>query len=272
MNKKSLSYPYLLWMAILIVVPLLLVLFFAFTVKTGEGYTFSLANLEKFFQPMFLKVFWKSVELALKSTIICILLGYPVALILADSKFSHRNTMLILIILPMWMNLLLRTYAWMTLLENNGIINQFIKMIGFEPVQFMYNEQAIILGMVYNFLPFMILPIYAVLIKIDKSIIEAAKDLGANDSMVFKKIILPLSLGGVISGTMMVFMPSLSTFIIPRLMSGGKISLIGNIIEQQFLVVGDWHFGSFMAFILMLIIFLSMIFLGEDKIEGGGVL
>jgi spermidine/putrescine transport system permease protein len=175
----------------------------------------------------------------------------------------------------MWMNFLLRTYSWLSLLENEGLINRFLASIGLGQVQLMYNNFAVILGMVYNFLPFMILPIYSVLVKIDKSVVEAAKDLGANGARVFLRIIFPLSMPGVVSGITMTFMPALSTFVISRLLSGGKITLIGNIIEQQFTITGDWGLGSALSLLLMLLIFISMIFInkyGDESVGAGGLL
>ena len=273
MGKKTYGTPYYLWMIIFIVVPLLLVIYYAFTKKTDEGIIFTTENVERIFQPIYLKVFGRSILLALKSTVICLLIAYPAALILADKKFSNKNTFLVMIILPMWMNFLLRTYSWLSLLENNGLINKFIMALGFERMQLMYNEGAVVLGMVYNFLPFMILPIYSVLVKIDKNILEAASDLGCTTFQVFKKIILPLSIPGILSGITMVFMPAISTFIISRLLSGGKVSLIGNIIEQQFLVLGDWGFGSALSLVLMLFILFSMALINKsDTGYEGGIL
>jgi spermidine/putrescine transport system permease protein len=274
MNKKNLSLPYLLWMVMFIIFPLLLIIFYAFTAKTDEGTVFSMQSFTRIFEPVYLKVLGRSMSLALKSTVICLLIGYPAAMILADRNFSKSNTYLILIVLPMWMNFLLRTYAWLSLLENNGLINQFFESVGLPRMQLMYNEGGIILGMVYNFLPFMILPIYSVICKIDRSVVEAAQDLGGNWLTVFRKVILPLSMPGVLSGITMVFMPAASTFVISRLLGGGKISLVGNVIEQQFMVTGDWSFGSALSLFLMVLIMISMMIInksGERGYEGGGL-
>ncbi len=271
MKIRKLANPYIVWMILFIITPLLLVLFFAFTVKTDGGYSFSFENLSEFFSPLFLKITLKSLIVAFKTTLICIIIAYPVAYILAKSDIKNRSVFLMLMILPMWINMLLRTYSWLTLLENNGLINRFIMFLGFEPVKLMYNEGAVLLGMVYNFLPFMILPIYTVLIKIDNNIIEAARDLGASEFKTIRKVIFPLSLGGVYSGCIMVFVPAMSSFVVPKLLSGGKVNLIGNIIEQEFLKTNNWNFGSFLAIVLMFIIMLSLFFIDIDDIEKGSI-
>lgn len=273
MKHSRLSSPYIVWMIIFIVVPLLMVVFLSFTVKDAAGgYTLSLHNLNKFMSPMFLKVLGKSLMIAFWSTIACLIIGYPAAYILAKTNFKRSSVFLLLIILPMWINMLLRTYSWMTLLENSGHINNFLSFLGFGQVQLMYNDGAILLGMVYNFLPFMILPIYSVLVKIDNSLLEAARDLGASDMTTLRKVVFPLSLGGVYSGCIMVFVPAMSSFVIPRLLSGGKIMLIGNAIEQQFLKTGDWNFGSFLALILMILVMLSLFFIDLDNMEDSSII
>ncbi len=271
MKNSRLASPYILWMTLFIITPLFLLIFFAFTLKTPSGYEFSFANIEEFFTPLFLKVLFKSLLLAFKTTAICVIVAYPVAYILARGNIKHKSVFLMLIILPMWINMLLRTYSWLTLLENNGLINKFLIYLGIGSFKLMYNEGAVLLGMVYNFLPFMILPIYTVLLKIDKSVIEAARDLGASEFYSIRKVIFPLSLGGVYSGCIMVFVPTMSSFVIPRLLSGGKVNLIGNIIEQEFLKNNNWNFGSFLAIVLMLIILISMFFIDFDDLEKGSI-
>ncbi len=269
MKKFSAMTPYLIWMALFIIIPMLLVVYYAFTVTTSEGATWSLANFARFFEPIYLRVLWRSLTLALVSTLICLLLGYPVAMIMAGNAFSRKKVLLVLFVVPMWMNFLLRTYAWLSILERNGLLNVFLTSINLPRLNILYTNTAVILGMVYNFLPFMVLPIYSVLSKIDKGVIEAAGDLGANSVQVFTRVIFPLSLPGVISGITMVFMPALTTFVIPRLLGGGQFTLIGNLIEQQFLVVADWGFGSAISMVMILFILLSMaimsFFEGEDK-------
>ena len=276
MKLKWTSYPYIVWMIIFIVIPLVLILFFSITsgdvFKIGE-FKFTLDNFKRFMNPTYLKVLGRSINLALKSTLICFLLGYPMAMIISREKIKKRNAMILLFILPMWMNFLLRTYAWLTLLGRNGLINYIIKKLGFAPLSLIYNDKAILLGMIYNFLPFMVLPIYSILIKIDKSLIEAAEDLGASKLEVFTKIIFPLSIPGIVSGFTMVFMPAVSTFVITSLLGGGKYMLIGNLVEQQFLWSGDWNFGSAISIVMMIFILISMgimtKFDGDRK--GGGL-
>lgn len=269
--------PFIAWSTIFIVIPLFIILFFGFTIKTPEGgYAFSLANFERLMQPQYAKVFGRSLSLALISTILCLLIGYPVAYIISKMKAGKRNVLIMLFILPMWMNFLLRTYAWLPILGKNGLINSFIKTLGMAPIQFLYNDGAVLLGMVYNFLPFMVLPIYTVLIKMDKDLINAATDLGATRWQVFKKVTLPLSMPGVVSGIIMVFMPAVSTFVISRLLGGGQYMLLGNLIEQQFTTIGDWNFGSSISIFMMVLILLSMAlmnkFNGDEMKEGGSQL
>jgi len=262
-------------MTVFIVVPLVLVLFFSFMSSTEGDFSFTLEHYRRFmdFKEPYLKVLWRSVLLAGISTMICLVLGYPVAMILASKKMSKKSFLMFLFVLPMWMNFLLRTYAWMTLLEKNGFINMILSFFNIGPLQLLYNEGAVILGMVYNFLPFMVLPIYSVMRKIDHSIIEAAEDLGADQFTVFRKIIFPLSLPGVFSGISMVFMPAVTTFVISRLLGGGQYMLIGNLIERQFLLAGDWNFGSAVSIVMMLIILISMGFMSkyDKEHEGGGL-
>lgn len=193
------------------------------------------------------------------------------AMILASIEEKKRNILVLLFIVPMWMNFLLRTYAWMTLLGKQGLINRLLEFLNLPTLNLLYNNGAVVLGMVYNFLPFMVLPIYTVLSKIDKSIIEAAEDLGSDRVTVFKKIIFPLSIPGVVSGITMVFMPAVSTFVISRLLGGNRYMLIGNLIEQQFLTVYDWHFGSAISIIMMIMILIAMAFMERfDKDKEGG--
>lgn len=271
MNKKWTSYPYLVWMAIFIVVPLFLVLFYSVVEQTETGFRFTLEYLQKATEPLYLLVLWRSIYLAFISTIICLLLGYPMAWILANCEMSKRNLLVLLFVIPMWMNFLLRTYAWMTLLERKGLINTFLSYLNLPPLNILYTDQAVVLGMVYNFLPFMVLPIYSVLGKIDKSLIEAAEDLGANSFTIFSRVIFPLSLPGVLSGIIMVFMPAVTTFVISRLLGGGQYILIGNLIEQQFLVTGDWNFGSALSILMMTLILISISIMSKyDKEQEGG--
>lgn len=274
MIKKA-AYPYLAWILIFTIVPLFLVLYFAFTIGDSQNFStfsFSLDNFMKFFTPIYMSVLVKSINLALISTILCLIIGYPIAYIISREKPSKRNTMILMFVIPMWMNFLLRTYAWMTLLGRNGLINTIITKLGFSALDLMFNDTAVLLGMVYNFLPFMVLPIYSVLTKIDKGLLEASEDLGANIMTTFKKVIFPLSLPGVITGITMVFIPAMSTFVISSLLGGNKANLIGNLIEQQFRWTGDWHFGSSMSIILMIFILITMALTSkfDKEKEGGG--
>lgn len=272
---KRLVYPYGIWITMFVVVPMLLIVLYAF-VTTEDGsvmnFQFTLDNFREFFDPLFLNVLLKTFTLALITTSICFVLGYPMAYFIAKSKIKNRTTLLLLITLPMWINMLIRTYAWMTILGDNGLINSILSFFGFGPVTLLYTDFAVILGMVYNFLPFMILPIYTSLSKIDNSLIEASSDLGANSFQTFRRIVFPLSLPGIVSGVIMVFMPSLSTFVIPRLLGGGQYVLMGNLIETQFITIGNWNFGSAISLIMFALIFISMLVLSKfdkDMTEGG---
>ena len=268
MKRSFTLAPYLVWMAIFIVVPMFLVVYYAFTVTTPEGASFSLANFSRFFEPIYLRVLWRSLYMALLSTAVCLVLGYPAALIMVGNAFERKHVLLLLFVVPMWMNFLLRTYAWLTILERNGFLNFLLGKLNLPTLNILYTNSAVILGMVYNFLPFMVLPIYSVLRKIDPGVIEAAADLGANPFRVFTKVILPLSLPGVVSGITMVFMPALTTFVISRLLGGGQFTLIGNLIEQQFLVVGDWGCGSAISVVMIILILLSMAIMSFFEGEG----
>lgn len=272
-KKRSLAaYPYIVWSILFIIVPLLMVLFFSFTKNVGKSYEFTLDNFNRMFTPQYLEIYSRSIWLALVSTVLCLLLGYPVSYIISKMPERRRNIVIMLFILPMWMNFLLRTYAWLPILGRNGILNNILGIFGVEPLQMLYTNGATLLGMVYNFLPFMILPIYTVLSKMDQNLINAASDLGATNKQIFTKVIFPLSLPGVISGITMVFMPAVSTFVIPRLLGGGKEMLIGNAIEQQFTTMSDKNFGSALAIVLMILILISMAIMSRfdgDNEEGG---
>ena len=275
-SESRLATPYAIWSVLFIVIPLILIVFFSFTKQVDGRYMFTLDNFDKFFNVMYFKVVRRSLVLAFISTVLCLIVGYPTAYIISKAKPSRRATLLLLCILPMWMNFLLRTYAWSAILGKNGFINTLLGMVGLGPINILYTDAAVLLGMVYNFLPFMILPIHTILSKMDQDLINAAKDLGANNFQVFTKVIFPLSLPGVISGMTMVFMPAVSTFVISKLLGGGQFYLIGNLIEQEFMSVGDWHFGSAISIFMMIIILISMAIMnkyssGTDK-EGGGLL
>ena len=270
MKSKSAVLPYIVWMLVFTIIPMIFIIWYSFL---GADGTFSIIGFERVFDPLYMKVIANSLELALICTIICFILGYPVAYILASKEYVNKGFLLFLFIVPMWMNFLLRTYAWLTILENNGIINSLLSLLGLPKQKLIYTDGAVILGMVYNYLPFMILPIYTVLAKMDHSIIEAAHDLGATNKQVFAKVVFPLSIPGIASGITMVFMPAVTTFIISNLLGGDQYMLIGNLIEHQFQRVGDWQFGSALAVIMMLLILASnAIFTIFDKDGEGGAL
>lgn len=268
MERRWLVYPYHVWMLLFTVVPLALIFYFVFTVK--GTYAFTLENIQQAASPVYLKVLWHSVWLAAVSTFACFIIGYPMAMILATCRVKYRNMLVVLTVIPMWMNFLLRTYAWMTLLEKNGLINVILSFFHISPLHLLYTDGAVLLGMVYNFLPFMILPIYSVLMKMDRSLLEAASDLGADAWTSFRRVTFPLSLPGVYAGMLMVFMPAVTTFVISRLLGGGQYMLIGNVIEQQFLAIGNWNFGSAVSVLMMILIMISMIFLSRYNKNGNG--
>lgn len=260
MIKKYSGHPYVLWSTVFIVFPLLLVIYYSVMKESPETgqMVFSVEGYKTFLQPLYLELFLKSVTLALKATVLCLIIGYPLAYIIANTKAEVQRILALLLILPMWMNFLLRTYSLMSILGKNGLINRFLALFNLPALDLLFNDTAVMIGMVYNFLPFMVLPIYTVLSKIDKSLIEAAKDLGADSKTVFRKIIIPLSIPGIMSGVTMVFMPAVSTFVIPALLGGGRSALIGNVIEEQFRVVYNWNFGSAISVVLMLFILMFM--------------
>lgn len=268
MKRTVFAYPYIVWMLIFILAPMLLIVWYAFT-KNGN---FTLANLGAALQdPIYLQVLARSVWIAFEATIICLLLGYPIAWLLSTMKKSTATILYVLFVVPMWMNFLLRTYAWQALLDSAGILNSILGFLGLPPQNLLYTEEAIMLGTVYNFLPFMVLPIYSVLIKLDKSLLEAAYDLGANSVTAFIKVVLPQSIPGVISGITMVFIPAITAFAISRLLGGSKFMLYGDLIENQFITLGRdaWPVGSALSFILLLLVLISMAVMRRAEREAG---
>lgn len=293
--KRSLfASPYVLWMILFTVVPVILIGYYAFTDSTGA---FTLNNFRNFWDSNYesnkvildamgdaglayisrgtvnVDTLVYSLWMAFKCTVICLVLGYPAALFMADRNMKLGPTLVVLFIIPMWMNFLLRTIAWMSLLEDSGLINTLLKSLGFEGVQLMYNSGAVLLGMVYNFLPFMVFPIYTVLNKMDFRLSEAAADLGCNSWQTLYKVVMPLSIPGVISGITMVFMPSVTTFFIPRMLGGGNTMMFGDLIESKFLVEGNWNVGSALSLIMMVLILISLSILrkADPNGEGGGI-
>ncbi|MDO4710683.1 MAG: ABC transporter permease [Peptostreptococcaceae bacterium] len=274
-RKNYLSVPYIVWAVVFTVIPLLIIVVYSFAKRDPFGnivYEFTLENYKNFFTPIYLNVLWRSIKLSLYSTMICLLIGYPMAFIIARAKGMKQNLMVLLFIVPLWTNFLLRTYAWMGLLREQGIINEVLMKLGIisEPLHLLYTNSAVILGMVYNFLPFMVLPIYSVLVKMDKSLIEAARDLGANEIRVFRSVIFPLSFPGVATGIVMVFMPAVSTFVISDLLGGGQTILLGNLIQNQFIAARNWQFGSAVSVLMMIMLIVSMTYFAKHSSKDGG--
>ena len=247
--------PFCIWAGIFIFVPLIFMLYYGLTTPEGE---FTFGNILMIFQSEFFHSLEMSVLLALISTIVCLLLAYPLCLILVERAKSAGTIITLLFILPLWMNTLLSTMAWQTILESNGTLNQILRLLSLPDMTLINTSTAIVIGMVYNYLPYMVLPLYVALTKIDKSIIEAAKDLGANTWQTFYKVILPLSLPGAVSGITMDFIPALTTFAISALLGGGRILLIGNVIEQEFTFEYDWNLGAALSIVLMIFIVINM--------------
>lgn len=268
-KSKWLSTPYVLWSVVFIIIPLCMIFYYGLTDKTGA---FTLENITAIMTAEHSKALWLSLLLSLISTLICFLLAYPLAMILANMKVNQHSFIILIFILPMWMNFLLRTLAWQTLLEKSGVINSVLTFLHLPNINIINTPYAIVLGMVYNFLPFMVLPLYNALSKIDENVINAAKDLGAGSVHTFFRIILPLSVPGIISGITMVFVPALTTFVISTLLGGSKILLIGNVIEQEFTQASNWHLGSGLSIVLMIFIVLNMIASAVFDKDGEGAM
>ena len=260
---RSMTYPYVVWIVVMIVAPMLLIVLYAFTESGNDVLTFrfTLENFARFVTDrVFLAVLWRSLYIALITTVICILLGYPIAYAIARLGERANTVMILLITMPTWVNMLVRTYAWMGILQDEGVLNSLLGVFGIGPVPMIHTSFAVILGMVYNFIPFMILQIHTSLDKMDKNLLNAAADLGADKVQTFLRVTLPLSLPGVVSGITLVFLPAVSSFFIPKLLGGGQYVLVGNVIESQFLTSGDWNFGSAISMIMAIIIMVSMYF------------
>ena len=266
-NRKILAGPYLFWAMSFIIIPLLMILYYGLTDKNGS---FTLNNLSQMTTPENLKALGLALLLSFISTLICLVLAYPLAMILAEKNMNQTSFIVLIFILPMWMNFMLRILAWRLLLSNNGIVNALFGLFGFGPVKMLNTPTAVVFGMVYDFLPFMILPIYNSIARIKPDVIEAAKDLGANSRIVLIRIIFPLTLSGVISGIVMVFVPALTSFVISDLLGGGKVLLIGNVIEQEFMQGSNWNLGSGLSVVLMIFVIASMAVMNIfDKDQGG---
>ncbi len=267
LKKKLLGTPYFLWSLIFILIPLGMVFYYGLTDRSGA---FTLNNIISITTAEHAKALWLALLLSLIATVLCLLLAYPLAMILCNMGVNQHSFIVLIFILPMWMNFLLRTMAWQTLLEKTGVINSILNFLHLPALKIINTPYAIVLGMVYNFLPFMVLPIYNALSKIDRSIIHAAKDLGANNIQVFFKITLPLSVPGIISGITMVFIPALTTFVISKLLGGSKVLLIGNVIEEEFTQASNWHLGSGLSIVLMLFIIVNMVLSAIFDKDGEG--
>lgn len=268
-SSNLLDKPYLIWSVLFIIAPLIMVAYYAFTDKTGA---FSLESVSQI--PAYIPTILLSVLYGLAATVICLIIGYPFAYFFSKFSIRRQQMMVLLVMLPMWMNFLIRTYSWMTILGDSGIINTFLTSVGFEPAKLINTGGAVILGMVYNFLPYMILPIYSILSKMDNSLIEAAQDLGSDKFTVMRRVIMPLSMPGVLSGVTMVFVPCVSTFYITQKLGGGQIVLIGDVIETQFQSANNYNLGAALSFVLMIMILIClgvMNYFGDDDKNDGGV-
>ena len=265
--QKLASAQYIVWSLIFIIAPLILVVYYAFTDAQGN---FTFANIQQL--SGYGSIFLRSIGYGLVATVICLLLSYPFAYILSQTGAKRQSTMILLVMLPMWMNFLLRTYSWMTILEDTGLINTFLGFFGIGPLHMINTGGAVILGMVYNFIPYMILPLYSVMSKLDKSMVEAAQDLGANRAAVVRKVVFPLSMPGVVSGITMVFVPCVSTFYISQKLGGGTFSLIGDIIEMQFQTAYNYNLGAALSLVLMVLILICMAFMNRFADQDSGAM
>ncbi len=275
MKKFSqLAVPYIVWAALMLVLPMLLIAMYSFTEQGNSivSFKFTLDHYVKFFtDPDFLIILWRSIWIAVKTTIICLLLGYPIAFFIARSSERVQNILVLGITIPMWINMLVRTYAWIGLLSEGGLISRILGVFGLGHTELLYTQGAVLLGMVYNFLPFMVLQINTALCKMDPFLLEASADLGANRVQTFRRVTLPLSLPGVINGITLVFLPAVSSFFIPKLLGGGQYFLIGNLIENQFITVGEWNFGSAISMIMAVIMMVMMMAVRKvEKRNRGG--
>lgn len=274
MKKFSqLALPYIVWAVMMLVLPMALIALYS-VMEQGNSiisFSFTLEHYIKFFTDRdFLLILWRSLMIAVKTTIICLLLGYPVAYFIARSREKVQNALILCITLPMWINMLVRTYAWIGMLSEGGLIQKILQFLGMGNVDLLYTEGAVLLGMVYNFLPFMILQIQISLSKMDNSLLEASADLGASPAQTFRRVTLPLSLPGVINGITLVFLPAVSSFFIPKLLGGGQYFLIGNMIENQFITVGEWNFGSAISMIMAVIMMLLMMAVRKVELRNQG--
>lgn len=270
---SQLAIPYIVWAAMMLVLPMALIAVYSFMEQGNSIISFSLTldHYIKFFtDPDFLLILWRSLLIAVKTTVICLLLGYPLAYFIAGSSERTQNILVLCITIPTWINALVRTYAWIGLLSEGGILQRILGFFGLGNTELLYTEGAVLLGMVYNFLPFMILQIHTSLCKLDHSLLQASADLGANPAQTFRRVTFPLSLPGVINGITLVFLPAVSSFFIPKLLGGGQYFLVGNLIENQFITVGEWNFGSAISMIMAVIMMLMMMAVRKVEIHNQG--
>lgn len=267
LSRQLMAGPYIVWIIGFILLPVAVILYYAFT--TAEG-LFTFENIAAIADPVHVSSILLSLKLGFLSTIVCLILAYPLAMILSSFHFKHQSFVVFIFILPMWMNFMLRILAWRLLLSNNGIVNAFLGWLGFGSIKMLNTPTAVVFGMVYDFLPFMVLPIYNSMERIKKDIIEAAKDLGASNFTILVKIIFPLTISGIISGIIMVFVPALTSFVISDLLGGGKVLLIGNVIEQEFMQGTNWNLGSGLSVVLMIFVIASMALMNIFDKDGGG--
>lgn len=266
LKRQLFAGPYMIWIVGFILLPVVMILYYAFTTSSGS---FTISNVLTITHPIFFRALLFSLKLALVCTLICLVLAYPLAMILNNMKNGSQGFIMFIFILPMWMNFMLRILAWKMLLSNNGIINTILGFFGLPDLHIINTPAAVVLCMVYDFLPFMVLPIYNALTRINRDVIEAAKDLGAGNITIFFKIIVPLSMSGVISGIIMVFVPALTSFAVSDLLGGGKVLLIGNIIEQAFTQDYNWNLGAGLSFVLLIFVLVSMTLVNSRDTEGG---
>lgn len=270
---SQLALPYIVWAVLMLALPMALIAVYSF-MEQGNSiipFSFTLEHYIKFFtDPDFLLILWRSFVIAVKTTVICLFLGYPAAYFIARSSEKVQNALILCITLPTWINMLVRTYAWIGMLSDGGMIQKVLHLVGLGDAKLLYTEGAVLLGMVYNFLPFMILQVQTALSKMDHSLLEASADLGASPAQTFRRITLPLSLPGVINGITLVFLPAVSSFFIPKLLGGGQFFLIGNMIENQFITVGEWNFGSAVSMIMAMIMMLLMMAVKKTELRNQG--
>ena len=270
---SQLAIPYIVWAALMLVLPMGLIAMYSFMEQGNSiiSFSFTLEHYVKFFTDKdFLLILWRSILIAVKTTVICLLLGYPAAYFIARSNEKMQNILILCVTIPMWINMLVRTYAWIGLLSEGGLIQRILSLIGLGNTELLYTEGAVLLGMVYNFLPFMILQVQTSLSKMDHSLLEASADLGASPVQTFCRVTFPLSIPGVINGITLVFLPAVSSFFIPKLLGGGQYFLIGNMIENQFITVGEWNFGSAVSMIMAVIMMLLMMAVRKAEIRNRG--